>query len=285
MKITNRPLSFLIIALVYIISATVGVIVFASLQLDLWLKLLIADVVATTVVFVFSLIFKNASVYDPYWSVQPVVILIGLAIFSQLDALKIVLLCAVCLWGIRLTTNWAYTFKNMQHQDWRYTMLAEKTKKFYPVINYLGIHMFPTLVVYLCTLPAAILFTTNTAINPLSYVCISFAFLAVLIQGTADCQMHYFRKHRTTENFIQIGLWKYFQHPNYFAEILMWWAVDLCCTITLGTQYYLLAGAFINTLMFKFVSIPMANKRQARKPGYEEYKNQTTILALFKKQK
>ena len=41
----------------------------------------------------------------------------------------------------------------------------------------------------------------------------------------------------------------------------------------------------LNTLMFKFVSIPMANKRQARKPGYEEYAKQTTILALFRKHK
>ena len=285
MKITNRFLSFLIIALVYVVASCVGITTFVFLQLDLWLKLLIADIVATTVVFAFSLIFKNASVYDPYWSVQPIVILVGIAIFSQLDTLKIIVLCAVCLWGVRLTANWAYTFKNMQHQDWRYTMLAEKTKKFYPLINYLGIHMFPTLVVYLCTLPAVIVMTTNVVATPLGYVFISFAFLAVVIQGVADCQMHHFKKHRTTENFIQIGLWKYFMHPNYFAEVLFWWAVGLCCTITLGTQYYLLAGAMVNTLMFKFVSIPMSNKRQSKKQGYEEYQKQTTILNLFKKQK
>ena len=147
MKITNRFLSFLIISIVYIISATISVASFVFIQLDLWLRLLIADIIGTTVVFVFSLIFKNASVYDPYSSVQPIVILVSFAIFSQLNPIKIVLLCAVCLWGIRLTANWAYTFKNMQHQDWRYTMLCEKTKKFYPLINYLGIHMFPTLVV------------------------------------------------------------------------------------------------------------------------------------------
>lgn len=285
MKINNRFLSFLIISVVYIISATISITSFVFIQLDLWLRLLIADIIGTTVVFVFSLIFKNASVYDPYWSVQPIVILVGFAMFSQLSAIKIVLLCAVCLWGIRLTANWAYTFKNMQHQDWRYTMLCEKTKKFYPLINYLGIHMFPTLVVYLCTLPAVIVMTTNAVSPPLGYVFISFAFLAVVIQGIADCQMHYFKKHRTTENFIQIGLWKYFMHPNYFAEVLFWWAIGLCCTITLGTQYYLLAGAMVNTLMFKFVSIPMANKRQSKKQGYEQYQKQTTILNLFKKQK
>ena len=172
----NRPLSFFIVFMVYALASAVGIVIYFFFPFHFAINLLIADIVATVFTFIFSLIFKNASVYDPYWSVQPIVILVSIAIFTQLDILKIVLLCAVCLWGVRLTANWAYTFKNMQHQDWRYTMLAEKTKKFYPIINYLGIHMFPTLVVYACTLPAAIMLTTNTTPTSLSYVAISFAF-------------------------------------------------------------------------------------------------------------
>ena len=33
-----------------------------------------------------------------------------------------------------------------------------------------------------------------------------------------------------------------------------------------------------NTLMFLFVSIPMADKRQSRKPGFKEYKKATRLL-------
>ena len=67
----SRPLSFVAVLLVYVISAAVGIFTYLSLDLDLWLGLLIADLVATVVTFIFSLIFGNASVYDPYWSVQP----------------------------------------------------------------------------------------------------------------------------------------------------------------------------------------------------------------------
>ena len=144
----NRIASFIAVSLVYVIAAFVGVIVYCALKLDWWLSLLIADVAATLATFIFSLIFKNASVYDPYWNVQPPVILVAFAIGKELTVFGILLLAVVCFWAIRLTANWAYTFTNLNHQDWRYTMLHQKTGVFYPIVNFVGIHMVPTLVVY-----------------------------------------------------------------------------------------------------------------------------------------
>ena len=115
----NRAVSFIVVTLVYIIATVVGVLVYRALTLDWWLSLLIADVAATVATFIFSLIFKNASVYDPYWSVQPPVILVAFAIGRELTLLGVLLLVVVSFWAIRLTANWAYTFGNLNHQDWR----------------------------------------------------------------------------------------------------------------------------------------------------------------------
>ena len=76
----NRTASFIAVALVYIIAAVAGVLVYRALDLAWWLSLLIADAVATVATFLFSLLFQNASVYDPYWSVQPPVILAAFAL-------------------------------------------------------------------------------------------------------------------------------------------------------------------------------------------------------------
>ena len=130
----NRATSFIIVAHVYILATAVGVLTYRGLTLDWWLSLLIADAVATVTTFIFSLIFQNASVYDPYWSVQPLVILVAFSIGKDLTFFGIFLIAAVSFWAIRLTANWAYTFGNLSHQDWRYTMLKEKTKGFYPII-------------------------------------------------------------------------------------------------------------------------------------------------------
>ncbi|MBO5091472.1 MAG: DUF1295 domain-containing protein [Clostridia bacterium] len=129
-KIKNsRALSFIIVAFVYIFATIGALLIYPVLPLPWWASLLIVDILATIFVFLFSLIFENASVYDPYWSVQPIVIVLAYAVGKPLTVLRALLIVAVLFWGIRLTANWAYTFGNLTHQDWRYTMLKEKTKK------------------------------------------------------------------------------------------------------------------------------------------------------------
>ena len=279
---SNRIASFFVIAFVYALATAVGLVTYRALALDWWLGLLIADVVATVVTFVFSLIFNNASVYDPYWSVQPPVILVAFVIGGRLTVLGVLLLVVVSVWGVRLTANWAYTFNNLYHQDWRYTMLKQKTGKLYPIVNFVGIHMVPTLVVYGCVLPAVYAIITGLTVTVASvlFLCVSLG--AIIIQGTADIQMHKFRKNRDSV-FIRRGLWKYSRHPNYLGEITMWWGVALAVVCANPSVWYLLAGALANTVLFICVSIPLAEGKQSKKEGYSEYKKQTRALLPIKK--
>lgn len=280
--IKNRTLSFVILSVIYILATAAGIVIYRALHFSWWLNLLIADGAATVLTFIFSLIFRNASVYDPYWSVQPIVILIAFAIGKEITLERLLLLIAVCIWGVRLTANWAYTFHGLQHQDWRYTMLREKTGVFYPIINFVGIHMVPTLVVYGCTVPAvyAFLHEGSWNIGSILFFCMSVG--AAVLQGTADIQMHRFRKHRSGA-FIRTGLWKYSRHPNYLGEICMWWGVALAVVSVYPRAWYLCAGAVANTILFLAVSIPMADNRQAKKEGFAEYKAQTRMLLPIKK--
>ena len=59
----SRLASFIIITLVYIISAAVGIVVYNFLEFPWWVSLLIADTAATVVTFIFSLIFGNAILF------------------------------------------------------------------------------------------------------------------------------------------------------------------------------------------------------------------------------
>ena len=278
----NRAASFAVITLVYILAAVLAIFVYRALSFDWWLSLLIADVAATVFTFLFSIVFNNASVYDPYWSVQPAVILAAFSIGKDLTAFGILLIIAVFFWAIRLTLNWAYTFGGLNHQDWRYIMLKEKTGLFYPIINFIGIHTIPTLVVYGCILPAVYAVRMGLSVNVVNilFVCLSIG--AAVLQGVADIEMHKYRKNRNSA-FIRIGLWKYSRHPNYLGEILMWWGIAWAVVIAEPDVWYLAAGAFANTLLFLFVSIPMADKRQSKKDGFDEYKKQTRMLLPIKK--
>lgn len=279
----SRINSFLIIAVVYLLATVVGILLYKVTNFHFAISLLLADIAATIFVFIFSLIFKNASVYDPYWSVQPAVIITAFAIKHGVNLLGIMLLIAIWFWAVRLTANWAYTFKGLDSQDWRYTMLKEKTGSFYPIINFVGIHLVPTLVVYGCVLPVVYAIVYGYEANIASIIFCALAILSATLQGIADIQMHSFRK-KKVGGFIRDGLWKYSRHPNYLGEILQWWNVALAVVIC-SQNWLLILGAVFNTLLFIFVSIPLADGRQSKKEGWEEYKKQTrNLLPIYKKQ-
>lgn len=282
LALQRRAFSFAAIALIYLIAAIAGILLCRHLRYVFWMNLLLADIAATVIVYLFSVFFGNASVYDPYWSVQPIVIVTAAAVIHGLTPVRVQLLLAVWFWGVRLTGNWAYTFEGLDHQDWRYTMLREQTGPFYPFVNFLGIHLVPTLIVYGCVLPAVCVFRDPAAWNLGSLLFCLLSVGAVVLQGTADRQMHRFRS-RHTGGLIREGLWKYARHPNYLGEILMWWGVALSAVCVMPMRWYLCAGAFANTLLFLFVSIPMADKRQSGKPGFAEYREETRVLLPLKR--
>ena len=280
----SRALSFLIVGGIYFLAAALGILLFRLLPFDLSLSLLIADVSATVFVFLFSLIFGNASVYDPYWSVQPPVILAALLVGQQITPIRLLTMLVVLYWGVRLTANWAYTFRDLSHQDWRYTMLSEQTGKLYPLVNFFGIHLVPTLIVYACTLPAAYVMRAEAETNLPAVLFLLLSALAVTGQMLADVQMHRFRR-SAAGGFIRYGLWKYSRHPNYLCEILMWWGIGGSAIFALHGSPLLLLGALANTLLFLAVSIPMADRRQSRKEGFAAYRSETRALLPIPKRK
>lgn len=279
MKNFDRKSSFLVVFLVYVSAIVVGVFAYALLDgMAFYWAFFVADVVATAWVFVFSEIFSNASVYDPYWSVKPVVVVIAFGLGRSLGIYQIMMLAVILLWGIRLTANWAYTFGGLSHEDWRYVKIRANTGGLFPLVSFLGIHLVPTIVTYAVTLPAVyVLVLPNIGANLLSYLCLALSTVSFCMQGLADVQMHKYRKHRDS-NFNRHGLWKYSRHPNYLGEILMWWGVGLSACIYLNSAWYLIIGAVLNTLLFLFISIPLADVRQSKKEGFSEYKRATRIL-------
>src|SRR5215510_4765019 len=70
-----------------------------------------ADIAATIVIFIWSVIVHNSSMYDPYWSVAPVPIALYWLLqpsSSGFASLRhVIVLVLLCLWAVRLTYNWA----------------------------------------------------------------------------------------------------------------------------------------------------------------------------------
>ena len=271
----SKGTSILLITLMYVIAAVTGVLIFSKLTPalpEIW-ALLIADAVATVIVWGWGLVYENVSVYDPYWSVAPPVIFTLWALYKGNFSLPVILLLvAVWYWGIRLTANWAGTFKGLGHEDWRYTRYREtQSPLLFQATNFFGLNMMPTVLVFFCMVPGLRIIESGASANLFSWIGWVICLLAASIQLLADTQIHRFRNEHPGQ-FCNVGLWKHGRHPNYFGEISFWWGIWVMYAAQAGLDILLLAPIAM-TCLFLFISIPMMEKRQlATKPGYADYR-------------
>ena len=276
-----RGIGLLIITLTYIAAAGTGIGVFwAANALPLWLAVLLADVAATLIVYAVSLIVGNATVYDAYWSVQPMVIVPLLIAFTGTLTLgSIFLLVLVELWGLRLTVNWIYTFKNLSVQDWRYDNIKKATGTAFPLASLMGIQMMPTLVVFACQVPIIAFLEGGGDMSAWAITGIVITICGILLELVSDLQKHSFRA-RGGKGVVNVGLWKTGRHPNYLGEISLWWGIYVFVVLSNPALWWTFFGAFANTILFIFASIPMAEKQSAlrHEAAWDEYKERTRLF-------
>jgi len=287
----NKRAGLALLVLIYVLAAFLGIvlfIVFEKLELNILINILICDAIATVVVWLFGVILKSASIYDPYWSVQTAVIYTALLIkFNAWNLGSILFLSALLFWAIRLTVNFAVGFGNLRYIDWRYKMLKEKTGVFYQLVNLLGICMFPTMVVYLASVPFFIYAIDGYDFNPIQIIGLIIMVGATLLELVSDIHMKQFIKTRKDRSeIINVGLWKYSRHPNYLGEISFWFGALFVLLFTNFNMWYWSFGAIINLIMFLVISIPMEeNHIKEYKPGFMEYKKTTSMLLILPRRK
>ncbi|MEI7915119.1 MAG: DUF1295 domain-containing protein [Mycobacteriaceae bacterium] len=244
----------------------------------LWLDVLIADVIATVVVFIFSRVYRNSSFYDAFWSVIPPLLFVywwwqGPIGLSGPGALRCWLLALVIgYWAVRLTANWAMGFPGLHHEDWRYPLLRDGAPRFEFLIDFFAIHLFPTLQVFVGMLPVYIAATRpGDGVLWLAWVAFAIGVAAVTLELTADTQMRRFVAGNPGRAMDQ-GLWAWSRHPNYVGEIGFWLSMALFGVAAAPADWWwLFVGVAVMVAMFLGASIPMMEKRSLeRRPEYQD---------------
>ncbi|MFQ5381456.1 MAG: DUF1295 domain-containing protein [Dehalococcoidia bacterium] len=271
--------SFVMCAVAYAAAAAVGLLCALNLSaLPRLAMVLGADVAATLAIWGFSVTFRNSSFYDPYWSVAPLPIVIYWALFPldpEADAVRRCLVTALVLaWGLRLTWNWGRGWRGVRHEDWRYSELRERWGTSFWIVDVCGIHLFPTLIVFLGLLPAyAALSVSSAPPGVLDLVALMITASAVFIEARADRELRDFKTSKPEPGeFLQAGLWAWSRHPNYLGECMFWWGLYLFGLAAGPSWWWTGLGAAAITSMFWFISIPMMEKRMlARRPDYARH--------------
>lgn len=285
-KLKEKCFDLLIFFLFYLISYIIGY--FSSFYIEnTILRLFLFDVISTFIIYLLSLVIKNSSLYDAYWSLTPWVMLTYLIIlnYTNLNIYHYIVYIVFSFWSFRLTLNWIITFENRKWIDWRYQDLKAKSNKYtWQFINFFGIMMMPTLLVFVAFIP--LVYVININLNALSLIGSVIILIGTLLELFSDHYMHKFLKSNHKNEVINIGLWKYSRHPNYLGEILIWVGVYLVLLLVAYEYWYLFVGMLLIILLFNFISIPLAEKRQlSKRSAYKEYQLETSRLLILPKKK
>jgi steroid 5-alpha reductase family enzyme len=245
---------------------------------------LIITILSTAVIFVFSIAHNNSSIYDPYWVIAPpfLVVLLKSCADSGLynwDYRSLIILLLFLIWASRYHVFYAWSGwrTGLAHEDWRYEEMRSAPLPYW-LNSLLGMHYFPTLLVYVAFIPAATVLSSTaapSALNFYDFLGVLIALSAVLIQYFADKQL---KIYRTTDAYARgetcrEGLWNYSRHPNYFGEVLFWLSTIL---FTLGAQLFegqaifILFGPFSMAIFFRFSSYLMDVRSLKKRPNYQK---------------
>jgi steroid 5-alpha reductase family enzyme len=281
-----KSLTIVTLAYVVAVAAAAAWLVWGPSTDRLWLDTLIADIVATLVVFAFSRSFKNSSFYDAYWSVLPPFLALYWWVERSDDATDVrfwLLFAVLLVWAVRLTGNWVYSFPGLHHEDWRYgpmkVQAREKASWLEPVVDLMGIHVIPTLQVFLGMVPVYVVTREGRDLGWLDAVALAVGLGAVALETVADVQMHRFGRTKQPGQVMDQGLWSWSRHPNYFGEFSFWLSLGLFGLAASPSSWWALVGAVAMLAMFLGASIPMMEKRSLeRRPAYRAVVDRVSLF-------
>lgn len=282
--IRNKLISQILCLLIYLISFYLSYILIPEFISDVWFRITIWHIYATVFIYIGSVILKNSSLYDPFWSVAPIPIVLYLVLnYENSITLKLLVLAPIFFWALRLTRNWIISWQGFEHEDFRYKKLKNTNKLKAEINNFFGIHLFPTLIVNLSLYPLLFILTNNINTSIFLYFASIFTFLAVLLETVSDEQMRVFRNNPLNKGkTMRYKLWKYSRHPNYLGEILFWFGIYFMGLSSGLAPFWIIICPLTMLALFVFISCPMMDERSLKnRPNYRGYMDKTSQLLLL----
>lgn len=230
--------------------------------------------------FAVAAIRKTDVVTDLSYSLSFAVLALALPDMGAHRPVQLVAALMVLLWALRLG---GYLFGRILRikVDHRFDEMRDKPLRF------ARFWILQAISVAVIMLPASYLLGRESVprFGPWAIAGLAIWFLGLTIETVGDAQKSAFKGTKKNRGrFVSSGLWKYFRHPNYFGEMLVWWGLFVYAVPFLhGAAFAVAIGPAFVCLLLLFVSgIPLlersAEEKYGADPAYREYKRRTSIL-------
>ncbi|MFZ4413284.1 MAG: DUF1295 domain-containing protein [Bacteroidales bacterium] len=246
---------------------------------------LLTIMIMMSFLWIISIPLKNVSIVDLFWGIGFVVVSIVYFLKSDgLEIRKILLLCMVCIWGLRLSLYLAW--RNIgKGEDYRY----QKFRKDYGEHRYWWISFFQTfllqgILIWLISAPllGAVYYKNGNALNILDYLGIIVWLIGLMFEAGGDFQLARFKANPANKGKVMNkGFWHYTRHPNYFGDATVWCGYALL-SISAGSYIPVLGAVLMAALIIKVSGVALLEKTlKVTKPEYQDYIKKTSAFIPY----
>jgi steroid 5-alpha reductase family enzyme len=246
--------------------------------------------ISTVITFVLGFLTQNYSQVDKAWSFLPPIYCSIVLLTSPIDTRIMVMHGLAWMWGLRLTSNFArkggYTWAG---EDYRWPVLRRiiNNRFLFELFNLTFIAIFQNFLLLFLASPIFYVASHQTLPWNIWDVVCTFLFVVLfIVEVTADQQQWNFHQEKqvqrpgTEDGFLRTGLFRYSRHPNFFAEICLWW---IFYAFTYSAQpssmiNWTILGTFCLTCLINGSTTFTESISSSKYPKYKLYQKTTSRL-------
>ncbi|MEZ5030948.1 MAG: DUF1295 domain-containing protein [Saprospiraceae bacterium] len=176
--------------------------------------------------FILSLFVRRNDIADIAWGLGYVVLCGWLILTRPVSPVFWLIASLIAIWGVRLAWHIGRRLIG-KPEDFRYRKWREEWGSTFYWRSYLQVYLLQGLLLVIIAMPILVAAGhPEVRLTGWSWLAAGIWLAGFLTQAIADAQLASFVRHRASrEDVLDTGLWRYSRHPNYFGEILMWWAI------------------------------------------------------------
>lgn len=239
-----------------------------------------------TVLWIISIIIKNASIVDIFWGMGFVFASTYYFFNAEGNEIRktIVFLLSV-IWGLRLSI-YLFIRNKGKAEDFRYQQFRKDYgAKRYWWFSFFQVFLLQGSIAAIVSAPLLGGMYYNSELNVLDFIGISIWLIGFSFEAGGDYQLAKFKRNPVNKGkLLTKGFWKYTRHPNYFGDCAVWWGFGLI-SIASGSYIPFLGSIFMTFIILRVSGVSMLERTLKNvKPGYEEYmKTTNSFLPWFPK--
>jgi steroid 5-alpha reductase family enzyme len=233
-------------------------------------------------VWLLSLVRKDASVVDTFWSLGFVLIAaVSCAIGEGYGTRRILITALAAVWGLRLASHIFWRNKG-KGEDFRYRAMRARHGKRFPVASLYSVFAVQGLLMWVISLPLQIGETSRVPAN-LTWLDLTGAIVWLIgfaFESIGDLQLAQFKAEpKNKGKVMDRGLWRYTRHPNYFGDALLWWGFFLIALSTPSGVWTVISPLIMTGLLMKVSGVALLEKTLVKtKPEYRDYVRRTSAF-------